>query len=83
MFFTVAGPRLQSADMPLDSLLLRLGALALLFGPFGLAAGTGVGLLLNGLLRSRASPGTECTVTDNPVVPDSTDSKPQAPQSDK
>jgi hypothetical protein len=56
MYFTVAGPRLKSADMPLDSLLIRLGAAALLFGPFGLAVGTGVGLLLDGLRRSLFAP---------------------------
>lgn len=67
MFFTVAGPRLQSADMPWDSLLIRLGSLALLFGPFGLAAGTGVGLLLDGLLNSRGSRGMPPGEAYNPL----------------
>jgi hypothetical protein len=49
MFFTVAGPRLQSSDMPWSSLLIRLAAMAVLFGPFGLAVGTGVGILLEGI----------------------------------
>jgi hypothetical protein len=51
MFFTVAGPRLQSAEMPLESLIIRIIALGVLFGPFGLAVGTGFGLLLEGLIQ--------------------------------
>lgn len=51
MYFTVAGPRLKSADMPLESLIIRLAAMAAIFGPFGLAVGTGVGLLLEGIKR--------------------------------
>ncbi len=62
MYFTVAGPRLQSADMPLSSLLLRLGAVAVLFGPFGLAVGTGIGILLDGIRR-------HCCSSPNPTVP--------------
>jgi hypothetical protein len=51
MVLTVAGPRLHGEPIPMDSLVLRMAALALLFGPFGLAVGTGVGLLVDGGLR--------------------------------
>jgi hypothetical protein len=47
MVFTVAGPRMKDPNIPLDALLTRLAVLAVFFGPFGLAAGTGVGLLIN------------------------------------
>ena len=49
MVFTVAGPRLQGVEIPLGSLLTRLIAMSLLFGPFGMALGTGIGLLLGAL----------------------------------
>jgi hypothetical protein len=49
MVFTVAGPRLQGIEIPFTSLLTRLVAMSLLFGPFGMALGTGVGLLLGSL----------------------------------
>jgi hypothetical protein len=49
MVFTVAGPRLQGIEIPFTSLLTRLVAMSLLFGPFGMALGTGVGLLLASL----------------------------------
>lgn len=51
MVFTVSGPRLHEDAIPLDSLLMRIAALAVLFGPFGLAVGTGVGLLVDGVMR--------------------------------
>jgi hypothetical protein len=53
MIFTVASPRLQGVEIPMASLLTRLVAMSLLFGPFGMAFGTGVGLLLDGLNRPR------------------------------
>ena len=49
MAFTVAGPRLQGIEIPFASLVTRLVAMSLLFGPFGMALGTGVGLLLASL----------------------------------
>ena len=49
MVFTVAGPRLQGIEIPFASLVTRLVAMSLLFGPFGMALGTGVGLLLASL----------------------------------
>jgi hypothetical protein len=51
MIFTVAGPRMKDPSIPLDALLTRLAVLAVFFGPFGLAAGTGVGLLINALRK--------------------------------
>ena len=53
MIFTVASPRLQGIEIPLPSLITRLVAMSLLFGPFGMAFGTGVGLLLDSLKSSR------------------------------
>ena len=52
MIFTVSAPRLHGDPIPWDALLMRMGALAVLFGPFGLALGTGVGLLVDGAVRS-------------------------------
>jgi hypothetical protein len=52
MVFTVASPRLKGVDIPATSIAIRMAALALLFGPFGLAVGTGVGLLVDGARRS-------------------------------
>ena len=52
MFFTVASPRLQGVEIPLSSIALRVCALFFLFGPFGLAVGTGTGLLLDGLWKT-------------------------------
>jgi hypothetical protein len=52
MFFAVASPRLRGVEIPLDALAVRLFASSLLFGPFGLAMGTGLGLLADGLRRS-------------------------------
>lgn len=52
MVFTVASPRLRGVEIPATSIAIRVAALALLFGPFGLAVGTGVGLLVDGARRS-------------------------------
>jgi hypothetical protein len=51
MYFAVAGPRVKDPVLPVGSLLLRILALAPLVGGFGLAVGTGVGLLLGALLN--------------------------------
>jgi hypothetical protein len=51
MVFAVAAPRLKGVDIPPEALATRLLAASLLFGPFGLAMGTGVGLLVDGLHR--------------------------------
>jgi len=57
MVFTVASPRLRGVEIPPTSIAIRVAALSLLFGPFGLAVGTGVGLLVDGARRSfKASP---------------------------
>lgn len=55
MIFTVASPRLQGVEIPIASLVTRLVAMSLLFGPFGMAFGTGIGLLLDSLTQSKAS----------------------------
>jgi hypothetical protein len=49
LFFTVASPRLTGVDIPLSVIATRLLALAPFFGGFGLAFGTGLGLLLGSL----------------------------------
>ena len=52
MVLAVAAPRLKGVEMPTAALATRIFASSLLFGPFGLAVGTGVGLLADGLRRS-------------------------------
>ncbi len=59
MVFTVASPRLKGIDIPGTAIALRIAAMALLFGPFGLAIGTGIGLLADGLLRTLQKGRTE------------------------
>ena len=59
MIFTVASPRLQGVEIPMASLLTRLVAMSLLFGPFGMAFGTGIGLLLDALTQSKAPPNAD------------------------
>jgi hypothetical protein len=51
MFFTVASPRLKGVEIPVSAIAVRAAAMAFLFGPFGLAIGTGVGLLVDGVAR--------------------------------
>jgi hypothetical protein len=51
MIFTVASPRLKGVEIPATSIAIRIAAMAFLFGPFGLAIGTGVGLLVDGALK--------------------------------
>jgi hypothetical protein len=52
MVFSVSAPRLKGVEIPPAALVSRLFASSLLFGPFGLAIGTGVGLLADGLRRT-------------------------------
>ncbi len=52
MVFSVSAPRLKGVEIPPAALVSRLFASGLLFGPFGLAMGTGVGLLVDGLRRT-------------------------------
>jgi hypothetical protein len=52
MVLSVAAPRLKGVEMPAAALAARLLASSLLFGPFGLAMGTGIGLLADGLRRA-------------------------------
>lgn len=44
---------MKDPSLPIDALLTRLGVLSVFFGPFGLAAGTGLGLLINALRPKR------------------------------
>ena len=52
MVFTVASPRLKGVDIPTAALAFRIVAMAVFFGPFGLAVGTGIGLLADSALRA-------------------------------
>ncbi len=52
MVVTVASPRLKGIEIPATAVAMRIMAMSLLFGPFGLAVGTGIGLLLDALRRS-------------------------------
>ncbi len=52
MVFTVASPRLKGVDIPTAAIAFRIVAMAFFFGPFGLAIGTGVGLLADSALRA-------------------------------
>jgi len=49
MVITVASPRLKGIEIPATAVAMRIVAMSLLFGPFGLAVGTGIGLLLDAL----------------------------------
>ncbi|MEI6713409.1 MAG: hypothetical protein WCO60_06630 [Verrucomicrobiota bacterium] len=54
MVFTVGSPRLKDVDIPTTSVLLRMLAASPFFAGFGLAVGTGIGLLLDGLLNKKS-----------------------------
>ena len=58
MVITVASPRLKGIEIPATAVAMRIMAMSLLFGPFGLAVGTGIGLLLDALRRTFAKPPT-------------------------
>jgi hypothetical protein len=49
MLFTALGPNLKDAAVPWEAQIMRVLVLAVFFGPFGAAAGTGVGLLATAL----------------------------------
>jgi len=51
---TVASPRLKGIEIPATAVAMRIAAMSLLFGPFGLAVGTGIGLMLDALGRTFA-----------------------------
>ena len=53
MYFAVAGPRAKDLSLPMGSLVLRMLALAPLLGAFGLAVGTGLGLILDPVLNRK------------------------------
>ena len=51
MVLTVLAPNLKGTPAPpVDAQIMRVVVGSIFFGPFGLAAGTGVGLLISGLL---------------------------------
>jgi hypothetical protein len=51
MLLTVLAPNLKGSPAPpLDAQVMRVVVGSIFFGPFGMAAGTGVGLLFSGLL---------------------------------
>ena len=53
MFYAVTAPRQDGGLIPLEAILIRLAAASVFFGAFGLAAGTGVGLLVQGVADTR------------------------------
>jgi hypothetical protein len=59
MVFTIGGPRLKDASVPTGPLLLRMLAASPFFGAFGLAIGTGVGLLLDAVFNRKSAPKTQ------------------------
>lgn len=68
MVFTVASPRLKGVEIPAAAIAIRIAAMALLFGPFGLAIGTGVGLLIEGARNAlRATPKGSAPPVANPA----------------
>ncbi|HEV7402832.1 MAG TPA: hypothetical protein VGO11_07905, partial [Chthoniobacteraceae bacterium] len=53
MVLTMLAPNMKGAPRPpIDHLMIRLLVGAIFFGPFGLAVGTGLGLLYSGLVGS-------------------------------
>ena len=76
MFFTVASPRLQGVEIPTSAILTRMLATAPLFGGFGLALGTGIGLLLNGLFSGNSKKKTEHGHPSDPHRPNPPSSTP-------
>jgi len=53
LVFCVASPRLKGIEIPASAVAMRIMVISL-FCPFGLAVGTGIGLLLDALRRSFA-----------------------------
>ena len=53
MVLTVLAPHVQGEVVPLASKIKTLLVLAIFFGPFGAAAGTGLGLLVQGYVNLR------------------------------
>jgi hypothetical protein len=51
MLYTVLAPNLKGQPAPpVDAVLMRVFVGAIFFGPFGMAVGTGIGMLVSGLL---------------------------------
>ena len=53
MLYTVLAPYRSGATIPFDTLLWKILASSLFFGPFGAAAGLGLGFLVAALLPKR------------------------------
>ena len=53
MLFTVLAPHLQGEVVPLMSKVKTILVLSIFFGPFGAAAGTGLGLLVHAVVNWR------------------------------
>lgn len=53
MLYVVLAPYRSGAEIPLSTLLWKIFASALFFGPFGAAAGLGIGFLVAALLPRR------------------------------
>lgn len=68
MVFTVASPRLKGVEIPISAIAIRIACMAFLFGPFGLAIGTGVGLLVDGARNALKGSPQKST----PPIPDPT-----------
>ena len=68
MVITVASPRLKGIEIPASAVGTRIVAMSLLFGPFGLAVGTGVGLLVDAIRRT-VFPSPSKSEGDGPQTP--------------
>jgi hypothetical protein len=53
MAFTVLAPHLPGDEVPTSAIIRRLFVLAIFFGPFGMAVGTGIGMLVQGAINMR------------------------------
>ncbi len=53
MLFAALAPYYNGTEVPLDGKLMRIFAGAFFFGPFGAAAGLGIGLLVGAVWRKR------------------------------
>lgn len=51
LIYTVLAPDKSLAPVPLEGIVGRLAGAAFFFGPFGMAAGTGLGLVVSALVR--------------------------------
>jgi hypothetical protein len=67
MLYCVLAPNLKgSAPPPVDAVIMRVLVGSIFFGPFGMAAGTGLGMLVSGLVNSRRGRKQPPATTENP-----------------